>query len=76
MTWTDIYELAEALDQAHPDMPLLELEPETLRQLVIGLEGFTGPDHPEDPGQLTLIRAAWIARGGEADDDRRWDFAI
>jgi FeS assembly protein IscX len=60
MKWTDVYELAAALYDAHP-----EIDPKTIRftdlhQWVMSLPGFN--DDPKRSGEkiLEAIQQAWI----------------
>jgi FeS assembly protein IscX len=60
MNWTDIREIAVALDEAHPEANPRFLNFLDLRTWILGLEGFE--DAPPHSGEKVLeaIQLAWI----------------
>ncbi|UAN04326.1 MULTISPECIES: Fe-S cluster assembly protein IscX [Achromobacter] len=60
MKWTDTYEIATALYDAHPDVDPKALRFTQLRDWVMALPGFT--DDPAHCGEkiLEAIQMAWI----------------
>lgn len=60
MKWTDTYQIAEALADAHPDVDPKALRFTQLREWVLALPGFN--DDPERSGEkiLEAIQMAWI----------------
>ncbi|WP_062269140.1 Fe-S cluster assembly protein IscX [Endozoicomonas arenosclerae] len=60
MRWTDIYDIAAELAEAHPDVDPKFVNFVDLRGWVIALEEFD--DDPERCGEkiLEAIQAAWI----------------
>ena len=60
MKWTDIREIAIALDEAHPGADPERVNFVDLRNWVLALEGFD--DDPKRSGEKVLeaIQAAWI----------------
>lgn len=64
MRWTDVYEIAMALEDAHPAADNVNLRFTDLRQWVMALEGFN--DAPERCNEKVLeaIQAAWIDERG------------
>ena len=64
MNWTDTYDIAVALDEAHPDVDPQYVRFTDLHQWVCELDGFD--DHPERSGEriLEAIQMAWIEEKG------------
>lgn len=60
MKWTDSREIALALADAHPDVDPRRVNFVDLRDMVVGLPGFS--DDPKRSGEkiLEAIQAAWI----------------
>ena len=60
MRWTDVYDIAYELEQAHPDADILGLSFPTLWQWVQDLQGFQ--DDPESSNEkiLEAIQMAWL----------------
>ncbi|AOB27315.1 Fe-S cluster assembly protein IscX [Bordetella bronchiseptica] len=60
MKWTDIYEIAAALADMHPDADPQTVRFTQLREWVLGLPGFA--DDPAHCGEkiLEAIQMAWI----------------
>lgn len=60
MKWTDIYEIAESLDQCYPDVDPQYVLFTDLHKWVLNLDGFDDlPDHCNER-ILEAIQAAWI----------------
>lgn len=60
MNWTDIYDIAIALEESHPELNVVQIRFTDLRNLVLSLDGFTGlPQHCNEK-ILEAIQAAWI----------------
>jgi FeS assembly protein IscX len=60
MKWTDIFALAEALAEAHPEVDPRSLRFTDLHRWVMALPGFN--DDPQRSGEkiLEAIQQAWI----------------
>ena len=60
MKWTDVFDIAIALDEAHPDVDPKVLRFTDLHNWVMELEGFD--DDPKHSGEkiLEAIQMAWI----------------
>jgi FeS assembly protein IscX len=60
MRWTDIHEIAIALDEAHPTTDILGIRFTDLHRWVLALEGFE--DAPEGCNEkiLEAIQMAWF----------------
>ena len=60
MRWTDVLDIAIALEERHPDADNVNLRFTDLRNWVIGLDGFN--DKPDGCNEkiLEAIQAAWI----------------
>ncbi len=63
--WTDIEEIAIALDEVYPEVDVINLRFSDLRKWVLELEGFD--DDPDRCNEriLEAIQASWI-------DERDW----
>ena len=60
MKWTDTFDIAIALDEAHPDVDPQYVRFTDLHQWVMALEGFD--DDPDHSGEkiLEAIQMTWI----------------
>ena len=60
MRWTDVFDIAIALDEQYADSDPLALNSVDLRNMVLNLDGFE--DDPDRCGEkiLEAIQAAWI----------------
>ncbi|MFO0873270.1 MAG: Fe-S cluster assembly protein IscX [Phycisphaerales bacterium] len=59
--WLDVDRIAEALDDAHPEVDPLAVAFPRLRELVLGLRGFHElPGHPVNERILEAIQQAWL----------------
>lgn len=64
MKWTDIHDIAVALDEAHPEADPRYVRYTDLHQWVCALEDFT--DDPQRSGEkiLEAIQMAWLEERG------------
>ena len=60
MRWTDIYDIAAALEESHPDKDNINLRFTDLRQWVLDLEEFEGDANGCNEKILEAIQMAWI----------------
>jgi FeS assembly protein IscX len=61
MHWLDVQQIAEALEDAHPEADPMTISFPALRALVMALPGFAEqPGHPSNERILEAIQAAWI----------------
>lgn len=60
MRWTDIHDIAIALEGRYPDKDNVNLRFTDLRQWVTGLEGFEGAPDGCNEKILEAIQMAWI----------------
>ncbi|HTK01234.1 MAG TPA: Fe-S cluster assembly protein IscX [Bordetella sp.] len=60
MKWTDIYDIAAALADAHPDIDPAQVRFTNLREMVMALPDFN--DDPKHCGEkiLEAIQQAWL----------------
>lgn len=65
MNWTDRYDIAIALEEAHPEADNLNLRFTDLHRWVCELEGFEGDPQTSNEKILESIQMAWI---DERDD--------
>lgn len=59
LNWSDVDELAEALEKLYPQTDLSVLEYDELREMVAGIDGFDDSAEPDDDDMESVIRA-WI----------------
>jgi FeS assembly protein IscX len=59
MNWEDAQDLAEALNEKHPDTDVLSMRFATLRRWVLELEGFEGDASESSEKILEEIQMAW-----------------
>jgi FeS assembly protein IscX len=59
MTWEDAQDIAEALNEKHPNTDVLSLRFATLRRWVLELEGFEGDPNDSNEKVLEEIQMAW-----------------
>ena len=64
LKWTDVLEIAIELEDAHPDVDLMQVNFVDLRNWVMALDDFD--DDPEHCGERILegIQMAWIEERG------------
>lgn len=60
MNWQDIYDIAIALEEAHPDKDAVNLRFTDLRAWVVDLEGFVGEANGCNEKILEAIQMAWL----------------
>jgi FeS assembly protein IscX len=60
MRWTDIEDIAECLEESHPEIDIITLRFTTLKQMIIDLHGFTGEHSHSNERVLEAIQGAWI----------------
>lgn len=61
MRWTDVNDIAIALDEAHPDADVVNLRFTDLHRWVCGLAGFADDPKRSNEKILEAIQQAWIA---------------
>ncbi len=69
LNWSDVDELAEALEKLYPQTDLSVLEYGELREMVAGIDGFDGSTEPDDDDMESVIRA-WIGIQFPEDDEK------
>lgn len=60
MQWNDIYDIAIALEEAHPEADNVNLRFTDLRDWVLALEGFKGDANGCNEKILEAIQMAWL----------------
>lgn len=65
MEWTDIEDIADALEEAHPTAELMRLNFVQLHQWICALPGFSGDPNRAGERLLEAIQAAWITLRNE-----------
>ena len=60
MKWSDIYDIAAALEQAHPDQDNVNLRFTDLHRWVCELPGFADDPAQSNEKILEAIQMAWI----------------
>ena len=60
ITWTDSFEIAISLEEAHPDIDPITINFVDLRELVIALEDFDECDTQCGEKILEAIQMCWI----------------
>ena len=64
MHWTDIYNIAIALEEKHPDVDILGVRFTDLKQWVLQLEGFRDDPKRCNEKILEAIQTAWLDERG------------
>lgn len=59
LTWSDVDELANALEKLYPQTDLSVLEYDELRDMVAKLDGFDDSSVPDDDDMESVIHA-WV----------------
>jgi len=59
MNWEDAQDIAEALNEAHPDTDVLSMKFTTLRKWILALDGFEGDAEDSNEKVLEEIQMAW-----------------
>jgi len=60
MRWTDVIDIAIALEEQHPEKDNVNLRFTDLRDWVLALDGFTGAPDGCNEKILEAIQMAWI----------------
>lgn len=60
MKWTDIEEIAELLNEHHPEIEVMRLRFTDLHRFVIELPGFNDLPSKSNERILETIQAAWL----------------
>jgi FeS assembly protein IscX len=60
MNWTDIEDIAEALENNYPGFDIISVRFTKLKQMVLELEGFDGDPDKCNERVLEAIQANWI----------------
>ena len=60
MRWTDIYDIAIELEDAHPDVEIMKVRFTDLWQWVQDLPGFEDDPEKSSEGVLEAIQMAWL----------------
>ena len=60
MKWTDVYDIAIELEEAHPEADNVNLRFTDLRQWVLAIDGFDGDPDGCNEKILEAIQMAWI----------------
>ena len=60
MKWTDIYDIAIALEEAHSDKDAVNLRFTDLRDWVLALDGFAGEPNGCNEKILEAIQMSWL----------------
>jgi len=69
LRWENYPEIADALNEAYPDQPLLDLSDEELIKLVTSLPDFADTPVPEDERAITAVWNRWVAIAYPDDND-------
>lgn len=64
MKWTDVLDIAIALDEQHPNQDPVQLNFVSLRDMVMGLDGFDDQPGRVNERILEAIQAAWLDERG------------
>lgn len=64
MKWTDIYDIAIELEEAHPEVDILRVKFTDLWTWVQNLEGFADDPKKCNEKILEAIQAAWLEERG------------
>lgn len=60
LKWTDIEEIAELLEENHPEVDIMTLRFTKLHSLVMDLEDFNGDPTKSNEKILEAIQAKWL----------------
>jgi FeS assembly protein IscX len=60
MRWTDIYEIAMALEESYPEEDIMYISFPDLHDKVLDLEGFSGDPKHSNEKILEAIQTAWL----------------
>ncbi|MBY0281170.1 MAG: Fe-S cluster assembly protein IscX [Alphaproteobacteria bacterium] len=60
LKWTDTYDIAIALEEAHPNIDILSIRFTDLWQWIQNLEGFADEPNKSNEKILEAIQMAWL----------------
>jgi len=60
MRWVDVFDVAIALEEAHPNEDILRLSFTKLQQMILALPGFSGHEKECNEKILEAIQQAWL----------------
>ena len=60
MNWIDVEDIAEALEEKHPDFDILSVRFTMLKRMIMELEEFEGDPDKCNEKILETIQGAWI----------------
>ncbi len=60
MKWSDIYDIAQALEETHPDQDAVNLRYTDLHRWICALPGFSDDPAASNEKILEAIQMAWI----------------
>lgn len=60
LTWTDVWDIAAALDETYPDVDVVNLRFTDLHKWVMAFPGFTGTANASNEKILEAIQMAWL----------------
>lgn len=60
MRWTDVYDIAIELEEAHPDVEIMKVRFTDLWAWVQALPGFDDDPEKSSEGTLEAIQMAWL----------------
>ncbi|MBL8697670.1 MAG: Fe-S cluster assembly protein IscX [Alphaproteobacteria bacterium] len=60
MRWTDVHDIAIALEEAHPDVDVVNLRFTDLWKWVQALDGFADDPNKSNEKILEAIQTAWL----------------
>lgn len=60
LKWTDSFDIAIALEDAHPDIEILQLRFTELHQMICALEEFDDVPEASNEKILEAIQMAWL----------------
>ena len=64
LRWTDVNDIAISLEEAHPDVDVVNLRFTDLHRWVLALPGFEDDPNRSNEKILEAIQAAWIEERG------------
>lgn len=60
MNWIDVEEIAESLEEKHPEFDIISVRFTKLKQMILELEEFQGEENKCNERVLEAIQANWI----------------
>lgn len=64
MIWTDIYEIAIALEKQYPSIDIISLSFPKLKEIIISLQNFSDLPNKSNEKILEAIQTAWLEERG------------